>query len=135
MLDFYKTQGGRRFFDGTIPKLVEALQSIALSLGKLVKAAEASAATDSQEGSWVHDEDGPEGHYLLDRPLTLFGRDFHVEAVETRYDEVNLTQEPLNEEHRTALDALYVLAMPDAPLETVEIDGRQHVVIITPHAQ
>jgi len=32
MLDFYKTGGGRKFFDGTIPRLIDVLERVAVAL-------------------------------------------------------------------------------------------------------
>ena len=42
MIDFYRTPGGRRFIDGTIPDLVRQVQRVADALDRLITLAEAS---------------------------------------------------------------------------------------------
>lgn len=49
MLDFYKTQGGRRFIDGTVPRLIEVLDRLATAVEKSNELREAELALQVPE--------------------------------------------------------------------------------------
>jgi hypothetical protein len=139
MLDFYKSQGGRRFIDGTVPNLVEAMQSIAMSLGKLTKLAEAAmtkvaaeAPPGVVEGTWEEHPDMP-GFFSLQPPPSICGALLHVEAIEVKQE--SDLQEAEHDHNQSALDALYDLREPGKPLATIEIDGRSCVIYGCPSEQ
>jgi hypothetical protein len=57
MLDFYKTAGGRRFIDHTLPDLILQLQRVHVALNRVADALEATRAdvlaqveSDTKEG-------------------------------------------------------------------------------------
>jgi hypothetical protein len=124
MLDFYKTQGGRRFFDGTVPRLVDALQSIAASLTKLAEA-KTEARPSCIDGTW---EEHPEmaGFFSLSPAPSIGGALLHIEAIEVKQE--SDLQEAAHSHNESTLDSLYELREPGKPLATIEIDGRPCVV-------
>jgi hypothetical protein len=44
MLDFYRTVGGRRFIDHTLPDLIQQLQRVHVALNRVADALEAARA-------------------------------------------------------------------------------------------
>lgn len=73
--------------------------------------------------------------------LTIAGVGFHVEAIEVHTID-NLApgyipsgeQCARDESLQDNLDGLFAHAEPDGPFDTVEIDGRDYVIAITPHS-
>jgi hypothetical protein len=125
MPQLHETLYGHRFFDGQLPALIRALESIAQSL-----VAKQNPQNPEVRDTWVAIE-GQAGYLHLKDGITLFGCQFHAEAIEVQMHDG--TQEVVHPENRESYDAIYHLCAGHGPLETIEIDGKKYVVVITPY--
>jgi hypothetical protein len=122
MPQLHETLYGHRFFDGQLPAMIRALESIAQSL--------VAQQNPEVRDTWVA-IDGYHGCLHLQGGIALFGCQFHAEAIEVQMNDG--TQEVVHPENRESYDAIYHLCAGHGPLETIEIDGKKYVVVITPY--
>lgn len=99
---------------------------------------ESSVRTDTptlpgQVGKWQEIGEGPGGKQTrLLAHVTMLGTDFHAEAVQVRTTKRG-TQTALCEEGEQRLDAIHEEFGTSGPFETVDLAGRDYVLIITPY--
>lgn len=140
MIQFYETVMGKRFFEGTVPSLVRALERIANALettpskkwvGGCSLIIQANDVDIEIDGSW--DKLG-EGHYGFHdkkgRLLSIFGCDVHLEAVAIQ-DKDSDPRVAVNEDLTDTLDALYVIHGQE-PHQTVTINGVECELFMVP---
>jgi len=91
-------------------------------------------------GEWKEFDGGPKEsdywgrwYYDLRNDLSMFGVNVYIEAIEVKV--IEDIQMAANPKWQDDFYNLGLLAHGDGPFETIEIDGKNAVIFITPHCQ
>ena len=157
MTEFFKTLMGRKFYEGDVPALVGALKRLATAAEQIAERLQAPEPP-KQLGpykpleieiapEWWKQDDDPElwGRYLLTAPaevggpgLSLRGNwHYHVHAYQLAkkgdpgYEEG--VQAAANPVWKEEFYAIWTAGGGEGPLTTIEVDGHECIMVITPY--
>jgi hypothetical protein len=147
MLEFYKTGGGRRFFDGHVPAFIEAVQRLATAAEQIVERIAAEPEPEPKlpmeiviDPAWWKEHADPDywGEYHLDVPTEAGGPGLsirggcscHVTAIHVTDD--SGIQIAANHNWQDELDAIGAAGGAEGRIDTIEVDGHECILNITP---
>jgi hypothetical protein len=154
MLEFYKTQGGRRFFDGHVPALIEGITRLATAAEQIAERLQPPKQFGPYkpleieiDPSWWKKDKDPElwGRYLLSAPIEVGGPGlsvrgayrYHVHAYQLATEDDPGYEEGLqaaaNPVWKEEFYAIWTAGGAEGKLTTVEIDGHDCIMVITPY--
>jgi hypothetical protein len=157
MTEFFKTLMGRKFYEGDVPALVNALKRLAIAAEQIAERLQAPEPPkqlgpygpmeiEIDPAWWEQDED-PElyGRYLLNVPpeaggpgLSLRGGGrYHVQAYRLATKNDPTYEEGLqaawNPVWKEEFYAIWTAGGAEGPLTTIEVDGHECIMVITPY--
>lgn len=156
MLDFYKTKAGRIFFDGQVPAFLDVLKQLATAAEQIAERLQQPRPATGPyapmeidiDPSWWEENDDPElwGRYFLCAPSDVGGPGlsvrgayrYHVNAYrvaapgerDKTHQHVQAAANPAWDEE---FDAIWTAAGAEGRLTTIEIDGHECIMVITPY--